>query len=70
MEAGANKFLLVMGSKAGGGQRPGAGDLKHRERVTTYLTQEAEIATSAEIATITITITIKICHLSCILDVV
>ena len=35
MQAGANKLLLVMGSEAGGGQGPGAGDLKHGERVTT-----------------------------------
>ena len=35
MEAGADKLLLVMGSEAGGGQGPRAGDLKHGERIKT-----------------------------------
>ena len=35
MEARATKLLLVVGCEAGGGQRPGAGDLKHGERVKT-----------------------------------
>ena len=60
MQAGANKLLLVMGSETGGGQRPGAGDLKHGSqlRVTLHLTQKAEIVKTKSLSKSVIPLTI------------